>query len=197
MTYRPITDVMILARPKHKYYGAYPAGFVERGRLMLGAQIDDAILHVCSGRVRDYPFAGVGPSDMTVDIDKKTKPDVVMDVRKDLPDVPHIPRHLNCASKRWRAMMVDTPYSEDEAGNYACGSAAYPQPGPLLKLCLERVRPGGRVGFLHWLWPNPPKMVDGCVIKEVFVALVTTGRGSRARHYVVFEKVAPRVKAKR
>jgi hypothetical protein len=189
MTYRPVTDVMILARPKHKYYGAYPAGFVERGRLMLGAQIDDPILHVCSGRVRDYPFAGVGPNDKTVDIDKKTKPDFVMDVRHELP--------IRLRAGRpdgWRAMMVDTPYSEDEAGNYACGSSAYPQPGPLLKLCLERVRPGGRVGFLHWLWPTPPKMVDGCVIKEVFVALVTTGRGSRARHYVVFEKCVARAK---
>lgn len=185
MTYRPITDVMILARPKHKYYGAYPAGFVERGRLMLGAQIDDTILHVCSGRVRDYPFAGVGPNDVTVDIDPKTKPDYVMDVRECLP-------RNNSYHGRWRAMMVDTPYSEAEAANYTCGSASYPQPGPLLKLCLENVRPGGRVGFLHWQWPSPPKMVDGCVIKEVFVALVTTGRGSRARHYVVFEKVAPR-----
>jgi len=181
MTYRPITDVMILARAKHKYYGAYPAGFVERGRLMLGAQIDDTILHVCSGRVRDYPFAGVGPNDKTVDIDRATQPDVVMDVRERLP----------LRRGGWRAMMVDTPYSRDEAGNYRAGSAVYPEPGPLLKLCLEHTRPGGRVGFLHWLWPSPPKMVNGCKIKEVFVALVTTGRGSRARHYVVFEKTAP------
>jgi hypothetical protein len=181
MTYRPITDVMLLARAKHKYYGAYPAGFVERGRLMLGAQIQDTILHVCSGRVRDYPFAGVGPNDKTVDIDRKTKPNFVMDVRHELPPGP---------AGGWRAMMVDTPYSEAEASNYASGSATYPQPGPLLKLCLQHTRPGGRVGFLHWLWPSPPKLVDGCVIKEVFVSLVTTGRGSRARHYVVFEKVA-------
>jgi len=187
VTYRPITDVMILARPKHKYYGAYPAGFVERGRLMLGAQIDEPILHVCSGRVRDYPFAGVGPNDKTVDIDAKTSPDYVMDVRECLP----LQRDTR---KKWSAMMVDTPYSQAEAANYRAGSAAYPEPGPLLKLCLEHTRPGGRVGFLHWLWPSPPKMVDGCVIKEVFVALVTTGRGARARHYVVFEKCVGRAK---
>lgn len=183
MSYRPITDVMILARPKHKYYGAYPAGFVERGRLLLGVLIHEPVLHVCAGRVRDYPFAGVGPNDVTVDIDPKTKPDHVMDVRHDLP------RSKNLMG--WNAMMVDAPYSEAEADNYTSGSARYPQPGPLLKLCLERVRPGGRVGFLHWLWPSPPKTVNGFKIKEVFVCLVTTGRGSRARHYVVFEKVKP------
>jgi hypothetical protein len=32
VSYRPITDVWILARPKVKYYGAYPNGFLERAR---------------------------------------------------------------------------------------------------------------------------------------------------------------------
>ena len=30
MSYRPITDVWILGRPKVRYYGAYPSGFLER-----------------------------------------------------------------------------------------------------------------------------------------------------------------------
>lgn len=29
-SYRPICDLWILARPKVKYYGAYPNGFLER-----------------------------------------------------------------------------------------------------------------------------------------------------------------------
>ena len=36
MSYRPITDVMILARSKTKYYGAFPAGFLSRARWELG-----------------------------------------------------------------------------------------------------------------------------------------------------------------
>ena len=35
MGYRPITDLWFLARPKVKYYGAYPNGFLERARALL------------------------------------------------------------------------------------------------------------------------------------------------------------------
>lgn len=37
MSFRPIADVWILARPKVKYYGAYPNGFLERALPLLGA----------------------------------------------------------------------------------------------------------------------------------------------------------------
>ena len=184
MTYRPVTDVAIMARPKHKYYGAFPAGSLERMRLPLGALIDDPILFVCSGRVRDYPYGGLGPADRLVDINRKLRPDHVMDVRHQLP------RFHRPGEPGWRAMIVDTPYSKEEAENYGT-AGQYPEPEPLLRLCLEHTRPGGRVGFLHWQWPRPPREVHGCRIKEVFVMPVTTGRGSRARNYVVFEKVMP------
>ena len=69
MSYRPICDTWILARSKVKYYGAYPAGFLERARSQLGVHINDPVLHVCSGKVKDYPYAGgFGPNDKTVDI---------------------------------------------------------------------------------------------------------------------------------
>jgi hypothetical protein len=32
MSYRPFTDVWILARPKSKYFGVYPAGFLATGQ---------------------------------------------------------------------------------------------------------------------------------------------------------------------
>jgi len=180
MSYRPVTDVCLMARPKVPYYGAFPNGSLERMRLALGVQIDDEILFVCSGRVADYPCSGFGPNDKTVDINPALRPDYVMDVRQRLP------------KKRggWRAMIVDTPYSAEEAKHYGT-EAVYPEPDPLLRLCLQHTRPGGRVGFLHWYWPKPPQEVDGCAIKEVFVLPVTTGRGSRWRGYIVFEKVMP------
>lgn len=180
MSYRPVSDVCLMARPKVPYYGAFPNGSLERMRLALGAQIKDTVLFVCSGRVRDYPCAGFGPYDVTVDINPDLKPDYVMDVRHRLP-------------KRrwgWRAMIVDKPYSRDEAKHYGTEDA-YPEPDALLRLCLEHTRPGGRVGFLDWYWPRPPREVHGCPIKEVFVMPVSTGRGSRWRGYVVFEKVKP------
>ena len=183
MSYRPICDVILAARCKHGYYGGFPAGALERLRAPLGALIDDPVLFVCSGMVRKYPYRGFGPYDSTVDIRKKLKPDYVMDVRHELPPYGNDKRG-------WRAMIVDTPYSAEEAKHYGTENE-YPAPGPLLRLCLEHTRPGGRVGFLHWEWPQPPREVHGCTIKETFVALVTTGRRSRARHYVVFEKVKP------
>ncbi len=178
MSYRPISDMMLMARAKHGYYGGFPAGSLERLRVPLGSLIDDPILHVCSGRVQDYPYTGFGPNDKTVDINPKVKPDYVMDVRHRLPK----------RAGGWRGMIVDTPYSRAEAAHYGTADI-YPEPGPLLKLCLEHTRPGGRVGFLHWEWPRPPAQVDGCRIKEIFASLVSTGRGCRARHYIVFEKV--------
>lgn len=39
MSYRPITDFWILARPKVKYYGAYPSGFLERARALVGVMM--------------------------------------------------------------------------------------------------------------------------------------------------------------
>lgn len=175
MSFRPITDVWILARPKVKYYGAYPCGFLERGRALLGVTLQDQVLHVCSGRIRDYPFRGLGRVDMTVDIDAKLDPDFVMDVREQLPEYP----------QGWPAIMVDQPYSEPDAEHYDCGAGVYPNPSQLLRLCLQHVRVGGRVGFLHYEWPRPPKSA-----RSVALVAVTTGYGGRMRAYSVFERLA-------
>jgi len=55
MTKRPIMDMWALARPKLKdglkYYGAYPAGFLQRARDLIGCSLNDSVLHVCSGMV--------------------------------------------------------------------------------------------------------------------------------------------------
>ena len=127
--------------------------------------------------MRDYPYSGFGARDLTVDINPRLKPDFLCDVRFD------IPRRRN----GWEGMLIDTPYSREEAEHYGTAEQ-YPEPEPLLRLCLERLRRGGRLGLLHWYWPSPPKEVHGCRIKETFVGLVTTGRRSRARYFIVFEK---------
>ena len=60
MTYRPITDTWILTRAKlkrgHTFYGAYPGGFPERARALLGVTINDPVLHVCGGKIKYYPY---------------------------------------------------------------------------------------------------------------------------------------------
>jgi len=183
MSFRPVTDVGLFARRKHDCYGGFFAGSLERMRLPLGVQIDEPVLFVCAGGVRHYPFAGFGPFDLTVDCRPALKPDYLLDVRKDLPECPHDPAG-------WRAMIVDPPWSREEARNYGTEDA-YPEPGPLLRRCLEHTRPGGRVGILHWVLPRPPKEVHGCDIRFVF-GMPMALYGETWRGYAVFEKVVPK-----
>ena len=178
MSYRPITDVWILARSKVKYYGAYPAGFLARARALLGVSPMDAVLHVCAGRVRDYPYAGFGPKDETVDLDPAVCPDYVMDVRTQLPLGP-------LSEGCWPAILIDRPYSIADAAKYRPGPIALPEANALLKFCLATVPVGHRVGMLDYLWPHA-----GTLGKEVAVIAVGTGRNNRARWFTVWERVA-------
>lgn len=175
--YRPIADVWILARSKTKYYGAFPAGFLHRARHLLGAGPDDAVLHVCGGKVREYPFRGLGERDMTVDLDPATEPDYLMDVRKGIPIGPDGPG-------QWHSILIDRPYTEADAAKYVPGAEALPDLNKLLKDALLSVPPGHRVGVLDYLWPHPGK-----VGKEVAVVGVGTGRNARARWFTVFERI--------
>lgn len=78
MSYRPITDVWILARPKVKYYGAYPNGFLERALMLMGVDLaTEPVLHVCAGRVRDYPNKRCVQHALTLDLDAALSPDIV------------------------------------------------------------------------------------------------------------------------
>jgi hypothetical protein len=180
LSYRPITDVWILARSKVKYYGAYPAGFLHRARALLGVGNDGAVLHICGGRVRDYPYRGMGACDRTLDLDPAVAPDFLQDARQPFPlrDVDGL------MSVPWDAVLIDRPYSADDAARYAPGSDKLPEANRLLKQGLAVVRPGGRVGFLDYVWPHPGKAGQ-----EVAVVAVGTGRNNRARWYTVFERV--------
>ena len=205
-TFRPIVDVWLLGRPKVKYYGAYPSGFLERARALLGVGYTDPVLHVCGGRVRDYPFRGFGPNDRTVDLDPELAPDFLMDVRRlgvkpgDLfpflddeadgvegafcsvheicdPDGPEAPW-------LWPAVLADPPYSHEDAQHYAHAGDAFPARADLLRRCLSIVRPGGRVGFLDVIAPRPPK--HG--VRFVAAVPVLLGFGNQVRIYSVYER---------
>ncbi len=173
-SFRPITDTWILARPKVAYYGAYPSGFLERARALLGVALYEPVLHVCGGRVRDYPFRGVGPNDLTVDADPELQPDFLLDIRQEpLPLGP------------WRAILADPPYSAEDASNYRVGAALFPELGLVGKRCWEQLAPGGRYGVLHYQWARPPAP-DA---RQVAVVSVLQGWGNRARVFTVYERV--------
>lgn len=177
MTYRPLTDVWILARAKlkdgAKYYGAYPGGFPERARALLGATINEPVLHVCGGMARHYPYAaGFGPNDKTLDMDPLCEPDFRQDARDPLP-------------LGFKAMLADPPYSAEDATHYRVGSRAYPSPGAIVRNMLAALQPGQRCGILHYMPPRPPKGTR-------FVACigVVVGFDNRMRAYSVFERQA-------
>ncbi len=182
MSYRPITDLWILARAKlkggEKYYGAYPGGFPERARILLGITLEDPLLHACGGKARFYPYSrGFGPYDQTLDLDPDLKPDFLSDIRNPVP-APYL-RGLIV----WPAILCDPPYSEGDAEKYAPGASNYPQPNVILKNCINAVRVGGRVGILHYIWPSPPKNAVSVACVGVVV-----GFNNRIRIFSVFER---------
>jgi hypothetical protein len=185
VNYRPITDLVIPARPKlkggHKYYGAYPAGLLERARALLGVRITEPVLHVCAGMTRHYPYPrfAVGPNDRMLDLDPALDPDYLQDARE-----PYPPGFV--------AVMADPPYSEDEAGNYKPGSKLYPTPAIIVRRAFEVLPVGGRVGVLHFKSPRPPSNA-----RLVAVLAVWMGYDMAMRSYTVFEKADGPVKEPR
>lgn len=178
MSYRPITDTWILARSKTKYYGAFPAGFLGRARDLLGVGIADSVLHICSGRVRDYPYKGFGVNDRTLDLDPDVKPDYLQDARDAYPLNPET------IDGTWPAILIDRPYTPEDATKYVPGADTLPDLNDLLKRALKAVPVGSKVGTLDYLWPHPGK-----IGKEVAVVGVGTGRNNRARWFCVFERL--------
>ena len=178
MSYRPITDMWFLARAKlkdgRKYYGAYLGGFPERARALLGVTINQPVLHVCGGMARHYPYrGGFGPNDKTLDLNPETQPDFVQDARDPLP------------VEGFDAILMDPPYSEQDAEHYPCGSDVYPKPIALVKNALDALMSGQRVGIIHYVSPKPPPNTR-------FVAAIgiICGFNNRIRIFSVFEKAA-------
>ena len=147
--------------------GGYPYRFMHLAYETLGVTDPSQVLHLCSGSVE------VG---VRVDIRPEVSPDIVADCRNvPLPD----------ASFDW--IMSDPPYSEEYAKNLYGTEKHYPKPGQILKEASRLLRPGGRVGLLHFQVPmsRPP-------LKLVGVWGVTTGAGYAIRAWSVFEKVTSR-----
>jgi hypothetical protein len=171
-----------LARPKVKFYGAYPNGFLERARALLGVTPTDPVLHVCGGMAREYPAKprGFGPNDATLDLDPALRPDYLQAATDPLPWLGNMP------GMSWPAVIADPPYTEEDAAKYAPGAAVFPPANRILRNMLERVRPGGRVGMIHYLLPQPPN--EG--VRFVACIAVIAGYNNRMRCFSVFEREA-------
>lgn len=184
--WHPIHDVWILARPKVKYYGAFPNGFLERARILLGVGIEDSVLHVCGGRVRDYPGRrGFGPNDCTLDLDPELAPDFLQDARDPFPHLKAVGLGPNLT---WRAVLIDRPYTPEDADQYAPGRSTLPQATSLVRNGLAVVQPGGRVGILDYIVPSPGSRDSA---KLLAVVGVMAGYNNRMRAFTVFERPTP------
>lgn len=186
----PIQLTWILVRPKVKYYGAYPAGFLGRARNLFNIAPSEPLLHVCSGKVSEYqgPHGGIlypgwGPNDKTLDLDPALCPDFCQDARLPFPALTAWKADGTEVKMKWPGILIDPPYTEKDAESYAPGAQCYPEPALLLKNAFEALQPGRRVGLLHYEWARPPKEH-----KLVAVAHVLMGYGNRSRIFSVYEK---------
>jgi hypothetical protein len=178
-SYRPICDTWLLAPPKMKYYGAYPSGFLMRARDLLGVHIDDPVLHVCGGMVRKYPFRGFGPSDSTLDLDPACEPDFLQDAREPFPLYPRL------HSVDWAAVLIDRPYTEEDADHYLPGRERLPSANALVSNAFEVLPEGARVGILDFVQPQTPKGYKPDVVALISVRV---GTNTRQRVYTVMRK---------
>lgn len=182
-----------LARAKlkggKKYYGAYLGGFPERARALLGCNINDPVLHVCGGMAKLYPYKrGFGPNDKTLDLDPSCNPDFLQDARNDFPF--YIPGRKDSTGGiihpaiPWSGILIDPPYTEEDAAHYMPGKDKYPKPNLLIKNALDVLPVGGRVGIICYYPPKP--------YGSVFVACVgiISGFCNRIRCYSVYEKLS-------
>jgi len=185
MSYRPICDFWFLARAKlkdgKKFYGAYLGGFVERARVLIGVNISDPVLHVCGGLARHYPYSrGFGPNDKTLDLDPECKPDYLQDAREPFPfrEGPY------SSQVPWDGILIDPPYSLEDADHYKVGRDVYPNPNQLISNSMNVLHVGGKVGIIHYMLPKCPKNA-----KFVACVGVICGFNNRIRCFSVFEKI--------
>lgn len=147
--------------------GGYPKGFLQLAYRTLGVTDPSRVLHLCSGSMR------VG---IRVDIRPEVLPDVVADVR-----------HLPFADESFDWIMADPPYSPEWAKRlYGLTRSQYPAPATLVREAARVLRPGGRVGLLHFMVPGT-RARD--LLKHVGVWGVSTGSSTQIRAWTVLEKL--------
>lgn len=146
-------------------FGMYPSSLIPR--LLPWLQCDRSrILHLCSG--------GLPPGEgIRVDIRADAKPDFVADARK-----------LPFGDSSHDAVLLDPPYTEHYARELY--GQKYPRPVDLLREAVRVVKPNGRIGFVHYIVPNPP---DGAhFVKSLGLSI---GFGYPMRVVTIYEKNQP------
>jgi hypothetical protein len=143
-------------------FGMYPASFIPK--ILPWLKCDRRrVVHVCSGALP----RGEG---IRVDIRPEARPDILADGR-DLP----------FPSGSVDAVLIDPPYTEHYARDLY--GVKYPRPAHLLREAARVVKTCGRIGFVHYITPNPPPL---CRVVKVFG--LSTGFGFPMRAVTIFER---------
>jgi hypothetical protein len=140
----------------------YPSAFIRKILPWLRCERHE-ILHVCSGGLP----VGEG---IRVDIRPEAMPDIVADGRA-----------LPFDDGTIAGVLIDPPYTEHYAR--ALYGTEYPRPAHLLREAVRVAMPCARIGFVHYLVPNPP---DGARFVRAFG--LSTGFGYPMR-VTIYEKL--------
>lgn len=83
-------------------------------------------------------------------------------------------------------MIADPPYTIDDAAHYVkSAETPFPRASVILQRMLEIVRVGGRVGLLHYYWPQPPPNAH-----PIACVGVICGYNNRMRVFSVYERLS-------
>lgn len=140
-------------------WGSFPNGFYPRMKSLLG---EGEYLYVCSGSIQE----GV-----TVDIRSGMRPAVVADAQA-----------LPFLDGSFDVVVLDPPYTAKDAEKY--GTKHFPVHRALWE-CARVLRPGGKLGFLHYMVPKTPPST-----RRIAMVAVTCGPLMKVRAFSVFQKSA-------
>lgn len=159
--YEDLAELAELERPQ-QVFGMYPQSFIPK--ILPWLKCDRRrVVHVCSGGLP----RGEG---IRVDIRPDAHPDVLADGR-------NLPFQTGSVD----AVLLDPPYTEHYARDLY--GVKYPRPSHLLREAARVVKPCGRIGFVHYITPNPPPF---CRVIKVFG--LSTGFGFPMRAVTIFER---------
>ena len=145
-------------------FGIYPKRFVPWALSAIQCRAADC-LHVCSGSF------GPEVGGVRLDIRPAARPDVVADGTA-----------LPFRDRQFAGVLLDPPWSVEYARELY--GTTYPKPSRLLAEAARVTRPGGRVGFLHYLVPKPGSPLLS--IERIWG--VTQGCGYRIRAFTVLQR---------